>query len=205
MPTDKKVISLDQLKMLAQRIKSDYDKLNELISAIEIPTDVSELNNDLKFQTQTQVASSIAEAIAGVDSMSLKIVDSVESITPEEPGADKFIYMIKKESEGENDVYDEYMVVEQKVEKVGTTEVDLTDYVKKNGTDRLMKEEEGTKLAGIKDGANKVEQGTSNGQIKIDGEDTTIYTLPEDVLHEEDITDDGSVTSMLDEVFGPAV
>lgn len=65
-------------------------------------------------------------------------------------------------------------------------------------------EEEGEKLSGIQDGANKVEKGTDNGQIKIDGEDTTIYTLPETVLQETDIADDGSVTSMLDEVFGGA-
>lgn len=201
---DKKVISLEQLQMLAQRIKSENDKLNELISAIEIPTDVSDLTNDLQFQTKSDVSSAIAEAVAGVSTLSIKIVDSVESIKPEEPGADKFIYLVKKESEGDKDVYDEYMVVSQQVEKVGSTDVDLSDYVKKNGTDRLMTVAEGEKLAGIKDGANKVEKGTGNGQIKIDGEDTTIYTLPETVLQETDIADDGSVTSMLDEVFGGA-
>ena len=35
-----------------------------------------------------------------------------------------------------------------------------------------------TKLEGIAEGATKVEKGTSNGQIKINGTDTTIYTHP---------------------------
>lgn len=35
-----------------------------------------------------------------------------------------------------------------------------------------------TKLEGIEEGATKVEKGTGNGQIKINGTDTTIYTHP---------------------------
>lgn len=39
------------------------------------------------------------------------------------------------------------------------------------------------KLSGISDGANKVEASTTNGKIKIDGEDTTVYTHPTTTVH----------------------
>lgn len=80
--------------------------------------------------------------------------------------------------------------------------VDLTGYytkteaddqfVAKNGTDRLITATEGTKLAGIAEGATKVEAGTTAGKIKINGTDTTVVEI---ATNEE-------VTEMLNEVFG---
>jgi hypothetical protein len=54
---------------------------------------------------------------------------------------------------------------------------------------RLMTDEEGTKLGGIAEGATKVEASETNGNIKVNGEEQTVYTLPETVLHENDISD----------------
>ena len=42
----------------------------------------------------------------------------------------------------------------------------------------LMSSTDKTKLDGISTGANKVEASTTNGNIKIDGVETTVYTLP---------------------------
>ena len=38
-------------------------------------------------------------------------------------------------------------------------------------------------------GSTKVEASETNGNIKVDGQELTVYTLPDDVLHEEDIVD----------------
>lgn len=200
----KKVISIDQLKMLAQRVKAENEKLDAKITAIEVPENVSDLTNDAEYQSKTQVDTAIQDAIAKIDHLSYKKVNSFEDIHPEAEGADKYIYLVPKDEAGDQDGYDEYMVIDSTAEKVGDWKVDLSNYVEKNGTDRLMTADEGTKLEGISAGANKVEKGTGNGQIKIDGADTDIYTLPSDVLHETDIADDGSVTEMLNEVFGEA-
>ena len=148
------------------------------------------------------LSSVTVEGGGGGGGLQYKIVQSIDEIQPAEEGADEYVYLVKKEKAGDHDSYDEYMVIDQAVEKVGDWDVDLSDYVQKNGTDRLMTEEEGEKLSGIQDGANKVEKGTDNGQIKIDGTDTTIYTLPETVVQDDDIADDADVTSMLDDVFG---
>ena len=64
-----------------------------------------------------------------------------------------------------------------------------------------MTNAEGTKLGGIAEGATKVEVSTTNGNVKINGTETRVYTEPADVVHGA-IATDTEVTEMLNEVFG---
>lgn len=50
------------------------------------------------------------------------------------------IYLLAN-SGSENNIYDEYIVVDGKPEKVGTTEVDLTNYVKNSDLVKISNEE----------------------------------------------------------------
>lgn len=77
------------------------------------------------------------------------------------------------------------------------------DFVAAEAGKRLMTDAEGTKLGGIANGATKVETSTTNGNIKINGAEKTVYTLPSDVVKGAVATDD-EVTEMLTEVFGAA-
>lgn len=77
------------------------------------------------------------------------------------------------------------------------------DFVAAEAGKRLMTDAEGTKLGGIAAGATKVEASTTNGNIKINGFEKTVYTLPSDVVKGAIATDD-EVTEMLTEVFGAA-
>jgi hypothetical protein len=43
-----------------------------------------------------------------------------------------------------------------------------------------------TKLDGVAEGATKVEASTTNGNVKIGGTETTVYTLPDTVVHDTD-------------------
>ncbi len=56
------------------------------------------------------------------------------------------------------------------------------------------------KLEAIAAGATKVEASETNGNIKINGTETTVYTEPSDVVHGA-VATDGEVTEMLNEVF----
>lgn len=71
----------------------------------------------------------------------------------------------------------------------------LSGKVDKNGTDRLITQTEGDKLAGIATGATKVEGSENNGAIKVNGGELNVYTLPNTVLHSTDtlILDGGTV------------
>lgn len=57
-----------------------------------------------------------------------------------------------------------------------------------------------TKLEGVTAGATKVEASDTNGNVKINGTETTVYTEPSDVVHGA-IATDAEVTEMLNEVF----
>lgn len=74
-----------------------------------------------------QIAS---EVLAAAGKLEYKIVSKVGDIDPSAEGADKYIYLVPKTSKA-NDKYDEYMVIEGAVEKVGDWNVDLSDYLKK--------------------------------------------------------------------------
>lgn len=83
--------------------------------------------------------------------------------------------------------------IEGKVNKVDGKGLSTNDYTT----------EEKTKLAGVTAGATKVEASTTNGNVKVNGVETTVYTEPEDVLHGSAATA-AEVEEMLNEVFGTA-
>ena len=76
-----------------------------------------------------------------------------------------------------------------------------SDFVAADAGKRLMTNAEGAKLGGIAEGATKVEASTTNGKVKINGTEVTVYTEPADVIHGA-IATDTEVTEMLNEVFG---
>lgn len=103
----------------------------------DIPTKVSDLQNDNKYQTDTDVATTlttyatkiyVGEQISSADHLRREIVTEI----PTSETADKnTIYMLKIESIIGNDKYREYLLIDGTVQCVGDTSVDLTDYAKK--------------------------------------------------------------------------
>ena len=78
------------------------------------------------------------------------------------------------------------------------------DFVAAEAGKRLMTDAEGTKLGGVAEGATKVEASETNGNVKINGVDTKVYTEPSDVVHGT-VATDSEVTEMLNEVFAATV
>lgn len=72
------------------------------------------------------------------------------------------------------------------------------DFVATEAGKRLMTDAEGTKLGGVAEGATKVEASETNGNVKINGVDTKVYTEPTDVVHGA-IATDTEVTEMFDQ------
>lgn len=97
---------------------------------ITVPTKVSELENDSGYQTESQVASSIAGAIGDIVGLSALFVSSVDEVP--EIGKVGCIYFVPHSHSDESDIYDEYMWIGDKYEKIGNTDIDLSDYVKKD-------------------------------------------------------------------------
>ena len=94
----------------------------------------------------------------------------------------------------ETNHYDIYAKIGEKLEQLDDTSVNLENYIQKEEGKELITTEEKTKLAGIAEGATKVEQSQTNGNIKVNGEEVTVF--------EAEIATDAEVTEMLNEVFG---
>ena len=109
-----KLTKLSALEDLARRAKASTDAVAQRVAAVEegMPTKVSELTNDSKFQTETEVAA----AVAGADHLKRKIVASVDAIDKTAADAAQYIYMILKSSAKTGAKYDEYMVIDGEVE-----------------------------------------------------------------------------------------
>lgn len=122
--------------------------------------------NSADVYTKTQTDEKIASEIAKVDHLKRTIVDSIDDIDLTAEDADQYIYMVPTGLQADDDKYDEYIVIDGVIEKVGSWEVNLepyatTEYVndelakKVDAVEgsRLMTDAEGTKLAGIEEGA----------------------------------------------------
>lgn len=90
----------------------------------EIPTNNNQLSNGAGYQTANDVQSSINSALADITGISFEIVTQL----PESGLAGKF-YLMANSGSG-NNIYDEYIYYNSKWEKIGTTEVDLSGYLK---------------------------------------------------------------------------
>ena len=112
------------------------------------------------------------------------------------------LYLVMNSETGH---YDIYAKVGESVELLDDTTVDLTGYVQKEDGKGLSANdytsEEKTKLAGIAAGATKTEASTTNGNIKVNGTEVTVYTEPSDVLHGA-VATEAEIAEMLSEVFG---
>ena len=109
-------------------------------SASGIYKEIEEVENQLDTKanaadvySKTETDNAIAQAVAQVEHLSRKIVTSVEDIQKDindnNINVYRTIYLVPALEGLVNDVYDEYMVIDGIIEKVGSWEVDLSNYV----------------------------------------------------------------------------
>lgn len=109
------------------------------IATITVPTNNNQLTNGAGYQTASQVESAISgkgyqtsaqvtsainSAIADITGIDFQVVTSLPST-----GKKGVIYLVSNSGSNPNS-YDEYIYVNNKFEKIGTTDVDLSGYVK---------------------------------------------------------------------------
>lgn len=78
------------------------------------------------YQTASQVNNAISSAIAGVTQFEQQVVETLPAT-----GVKGTIYLVSNSGTGTN-IYDEFIFVNNKWEKIGTTEIDLTGYIKES-------------------------------------------------------------------------
>lgn len=125
----------------------------------EIPTKLSQLNNDKTFKTETEIQTMINNSAK----LKKEVVTSLPST-----GKDDIIYLLKNKNDT-NNYYTEYMWIGGKWEIIGDTKVDLTDYAKKSDIKTKLSEMIGDSTHRVvtdtekKTWNNKVEKVTGKG------------------------------------------
>lgn len=150
---------------IIEKITVNGTEVTPVEKTVEITTatKTSELTNDSDFRTGEQVNTAISEAIADkVDTATMNtaiatatedmatetyVLEQVANINKktvvtslEEMTDTSTIYLMANIGEQDN-IYDEYILVEGKPEKIGTTEVDLTNYMQFSDVAEITNEE----------------------------------------------------------------
>ena len=115
--------------------------------ALTIPTKTSDLNNDSGFITntvnnltnyylksETYTKTEVNTLIGQISTISILVVQSL----PTQDIQTNIIYLVPKQTAGTQDVYDEYIYVNNAWELIGDTEVDLSNYYTKTQVDALI-------------------------------------------------------------------
>lgn len=158
----------------------------------------------------------IAEVAAAVH-LKRKVIDSLGDINVDAIDAEQYIYMVPALEGLTNDVYDEYIVIDGSIERVGSWEVDLSDYAKtsdvntalankvdKDDNARLITKVEAAKLADIKDYIKNVNSTdftvTEEGQLNLNNIDQSKVTgLNESLAGKVDAKENWTLLSPTDQ------
>lgn len=89
---------------------------------IAVPTNNNQLTNGAGYQTASEVQTAINSAISGITGIDFQVVTSLPAT-----GTKGVIYLVSNSGTGTN-IYDEYIWVTNRFEKIGTTEIDLSNY-----------------------------------------------------------------------------
>ena len=158
-----------------------YKLLADLASNVDTKVDAK----DVYTKDETDLA--IESAIAQLDHLKRKIVNSLDEINVNDKDAHLYIYMVPTGLQYEDDKYDEYIVINKTIEKVGSWEVNLDNYatkddlnekVNKDENARLMTIAEGEKLAAIEAGAQVNLFDNVSEHFNIDNNQLNLNDLP---------------------------
>lgn len=127
-----KTAAVGQVPQMSEDGAISWTSVSNLTEIQAINQALTNLQNDkanaADVYTKTQADEEIAKRIAAAEHLSRKIVPSKEAIDLNAADAEQFIYLVYRQDATDDNSYDEYMVLDGKVEKVGNWKVDLSQY-----------------------------------------------------------------------------
>lgn len=146
------------------------------IAAADIPTALSDLTNDMTFQTLTEITNLINDAIGSAVGLNFEVVQTLPAT-----GEGGTIYLVPNGGSAVvRNVYDEYVWYNGQWEKIGTTEIDLSNVLYKGSTFQnnkaLMTDASGNAVTGDTTATelNYVHGVTSPIQTQLNGKQDTL-------------------------------
>ena len=130
---DNKILKGDQLLIYTQKVKESLNTKQNKITADSkldyaliantptIPSDTNDLTNGAGYQTASEVQSAISTAVGNISGFSFEIVENL----PATGSTSKVYLKLKSPSETGDNIYTEYIFVNNKWEVIGDTSVSL--------------------------------------------------------------------------------
>lgn len=167
--------------------------VTDKVAAITVPTKVSDLDNDSKFQSDSEVSAAIQAAIAATGHASFEVAESVPAAAS---AKENVLYLVMNSETGH---YDIYALVSGEVVLLDDTTIDLTNYVTSEAlaaavAGLIKLTDISVAVTGTGNAVTAVTYDSATGVITVT-KGTTFIT-------EDDVATDAEVTEMLTEVFG---
>ncbi len=151
-------VTVDGLSDAINNLSNQVNKNTQSINNI-----TKQLNNKVNSSdvyTKTETNNLIAEKVSSASHLKREVFNTILEATAfvdsHAETADQYVYMVLNlDSDNESNKYDEYLYVNGSLEKVGSWEVDLSQYVKKEEGKSLVSDTEIAKLATVEQGAQK--------------------------------------------------
>lgn len=118
--------------------------IEDVNNALNLKANINEVYT--KIEIDKKITSDIDAAIVATNHLKRLKVNSIYDIDMDLPNADQYIYMIPTGLQEDDNKYDEYMVIDGTIEKVGSWEVDLTEYAKKSDLDSKVNVDNNARL-----------------------------------------------------------
>lgn len=126
---------------------SDLTNDSGFITSSALPTALSDLTNDEGFidntvnnlvnyytKTQTYTQAEVDALISAIVTLNVVVVQTL----PTQDISTTTIYLVPKQTTGTDDIYDEYIYVNNSWEHIGSTAIDLSNYYNKSQVDTLL-------------------------------------------------------------------
>lgn len=140
------------LDALGIQPKGDYALESEIPDVSNFITNTVDNLVNYYLKSETFTKQEVNNLISAITTMDIRVVQTL----PTEDISTTTIYLVPKATAGTNDAYDEYIYVSNAWEHIGSTEVDLTNYVQK--TDYAT-----TTTAGVMSATDKVKLNNVSG------------------------------------------
>lgn len=116
------------------RVNNNTQTVTDKEVNLTVPTDTADLSNGAGYQNASQVQTAITDALADVVGIEYYVCQTgeydAETRIPTIAGKAGVIYLVPKTSVEVGNTYFEYIYNSGSFEKIGDTEIDLTDYLK---------------------------------------------------------------------------
>lgn len=142
---------------ISSTVASLQTTVNDLGETVrDLSNDVAVTNAKLStVYTKDETNTAIAEAVAAADHLAYKKVNSIGDIQDDidnaVAGYDKTIYLVPSLEGLSQDVYEEYMVIDNTIERVGSWQVNLDEYATKTELENKVDKQDGYDLVSAAD------------------------------------------------------